>query len=70
MPALAPSGSVRLAAADLVARGVLVAAVGHEPSISTLAAHLVGRGVATFKKGQALLVDDGRVVYTLDPDKL
>jgi phosphohistidine phosphatase len=70
VPELAPDGSVRRAAADIEARGAFVAAVGHEPGISALAAYLVGRGVASFRKGQALLVDDGRVVYTLDPDAL
>ena len=68
VPALAPAGSVRRAAQELDGRGDLVVAVGHEPGISALAAHLVGRGVAAFRKGQALLVDDGRVVYTLDPE--
>jgi len=70
VPALAPDGSVRRAAADLEARAGLVAAVGHEPAISALAAHLVGRGVTAFRKGQALLVDDGRVVYALDPESM
>ncbi len=70
VPALAPDGSVRRAAADLEARAGLVAAVSHEPAISALAAHLVGRGVTAFRKGQALLVDDGRVVYALDPESM
>jgi phosphohistidine phosphatase len=70
VPALAPDGSVRRAALDIADRGALVAAIGHEPGISALAAHLVGRGVASFRKGQALLIDDGRVVYTLDPEGL
>jgi phosphohistidine phosphatase len=70
VPDLAPDGSVRRAAKEIEERGALVAAVGHEPGISALAAHLVGRGVAGFRKGQALVIDDGRVVYTLDPDSI
>src|SRR5262249_20137776 len=70
VPALAADGSVRRAAAEIEERGSLVAAVGHEPGISALAAHLVGRGVAAFRKGQAIIIDDGRVVYTLDPDSI
>ena len=70
VPALAPDGSVRRAAAEIEERGALVAAVGHEPAISALAAYLVGRGVAAFRKGQAIVIDDGRVVYTLDPESI
>lgn len=70
LTSLAPDGSVRRAQSELVGRGALVAAVGHEPRMSTLAAQLCGRGVAAFKKGQALLIDDGRLIYALDPDRI
>ncbi len=65
---LAPDGSLRRAAAALAERHVLVAAVGHEPSISALAGHLAGRHVTGFKKGQAVVIHDGEIVYQLNPD--
>lgn len=69
--ALGPGGGVRRAAEELQGRGEAVVAVGHEPSISALAAHLTGRSShAALRKGQVLIVEGGRVVYSLDPDTL
>ena len=67
---LAPDGSIRAAAAALEDRGGLVVAVGHEPGISALASHLAGRPVSSFRKGEAVLVRDGKLDYRLDPDSL
>jgi phosphohistidine phosphatase len=67
--ALSPNHSPRSCAAQLVSIGGIVAAVGHEPSISGTAAILTGRpSFPSFKKGQATLIADGKVVATVDPD--
>jgi phosphohistidine phosphatase SixA len=47
-----------------------VMAVGHEPSISALAGHLGGVRFGGFRPGQVVCVDDGRAVWSLDPDSL
>jgi phosphohistidine phosphatase len=70
VPALGTDGSLRAAAAALEERGVLVAAVGHEPAISALASQLAGRSVGAFRKGQAVVIQDGKVAYRLDPEEL
>jgi phosphohistidine phosphatase len=70
LPLLAPGGSVRAAAGELRRRGEPVCAVGHEPGISALAAQLVGKAFPAFKKGQASIFDDDRLVATVDPDSL
>jgi len=67
---LAPDGSIGAAAQALEEKGGLVVAVGHEPGISALASHLAGRPVASFRKGEAVLVRDGKVDYRLDPESL
>jgi phosphohistidine phosphatase len=67
--ALAPDGSVRRAVEELEGAGAAVVAVGHEPSISALAAHLGGRSShPSLRKGQALVFDEGRLVTSIDPD--
>jgi phosphohistidine phosphatase len=67
--ALGPSGSVRKAARELEGAGAVAAAVGHEPSISALVAHLAGRpSHASLRKGEAVIIDAGRIVATIDVD--
>jgi phosphohistidine phosphatase len=71
LPALAPDGSPHRVAADLEGVGAAVAVVGHEPSISHLAAVLLGRAShAAFKKGQLVIIVDGKVAATIDPETL
>jgi phosphohistidine phosphatase len=68
---LAPSGSARVAASEVAARGVTVAVVGHEPNMSALGAHLANHAhFPGFKKAQVCLVDNGKLLMTLDPDTL
>jgi phosphohistidine phosphatase len=65
--ALAPGHSIRKAAEALDGLGEVVAAVGHEPSISALAAHLAGRSShPPLKKAQVVVIDRGKVVAVLD----
>jgi len=64
---LAPSGSVRAAAARLAAYSNVLA-VGHEPSISGLAAALTGRNdFPAFRKGQVVLIEQGAPRWLLLP---
>jgi phosphohistidine phosphatase len=71
VPALAPGGPTRAVVEDLSARGAAVAAVGHEPSISALVAALAGRAkVAGLRPCQVVLVEDGAIAWSLDPDRL
>lgn len=70
LPELAPDESVAAATAALGQRGGLIAAVGHEPNISALAESLAGKSVGGFRKGQAMLIRDGKIDYRLDPDSL
>src|SRR5215468_8835773 len=58
---LAPDGSIRAVALALEEKGALVVAVGHEPGISALASHLAGRPVSSFRKGEAVLVREGKL---------
>src|SRR5688572_23248704 len=67
---LAPGHSVRRAAEDLEGHGAVVAVVGHEPTISALAAHLGGRAShPPMKKAQVVVIDRGKIVSVLDPEE-
>jgi len=71
LSSLAPGVPSRVVAADLGTRAGAVALVGHEPNMSALGAMLVGRpGFPPFKKAQVMLVEDGRAVWSLDPETL
>lgn len=71
LPALEPGASPRKAAALLAERGEVVAAVGHEPGLSVLAALLAGRAShPPLKKAQVVIVDGGKLVGSLDPDEV
>lgn len=71
LPPLQPGVPPRVAAAALAEHGLAVAVVGHEPGISGLGAHLLGRpSFPGFKKGQVVLVEDGRALWSVDPDAM
>ena len=68
--ALEPGASPRQVAAALAKLGDVVAAVGHEPGLSVLAALLAGRAShPPLKKAQVVIVDGGKLVGSLDPDE-
>lgn len=68
---LVHSMPARLAAAELPAHGGHVACFGHMPHLSELGALLTGRpGFAHFKPCQVIVIDDGEVRWTVDPDAL
>ena len=67
---LAPDGSPGRVADALPTRGLSVAAVGHEPSISTLAGHLAGRRLGAFRPGQVVCIEDGVARWSFDADAL
>jgi len=71
LPQLAPDSPPGLAASALAAQGQSVAVVGHEPQLSELAALLIGqRSFPHLRKTEVVLIEDGRAVWTLDPEKL
>ncbi|GAB4564994.1 MAG: histidine phosphatase family protein [Haliangiales bacterium] len=69
---LLPGAQPQVVAAKLLKAGVdAVAAFGHEPTISALAAYLTGSpGFAPFRTAQMCLVEDGRPVWKIRPDAL
>jgi phosphohistidine phosphatase len=71
VPALAPAGSPRGAAAlveQLEQAGGVVIAVGHEPGLSALGAVVTGRAdFPALKKAQAARVETGRLKWLLSP---
>jgi phosphohistidine phosphatase len=68
---LAPGVPARVVAEEITAHGVAVAVVGHEPGISALGAHLVGRpSFPPFRPGQVTLIEDGAVRWALSPERL
>lgn len=65
---LRPVASPRKVAEELAARGLSVVAVGHEPSMSAIGAHLCQRpDFPSFRKGEVVAIEDGREVLRLDP---
>lgn len=71
-PAFSPGASPRVAIEHILRSGAgAVAVVGHEPSISALAAFLVGQpGFSPFRKGQVCLFEHRKPVWRLHPDAL
>ncbi len=68
---LAPGVPPRVVAEEITAHGVAVAVVGHEPGISALGAHLVGRpSFPPFRPGQVTLVEDGAARWALSPERM
>lgn len=69
LPALAIGGPVGVIPHELAARGVAVAAVGHEPTIASIANAMCGRAVVSaFRPGQVVCIEDGAPAWTLLPD--
>src|SRR5262249_16813410 len=68
LPELAPGGKNRRVAEALEASAGVVAAVGHESDISTLAARLCGQPTfPAFRKGQVVAIENGRAAWSVDP---
>lgn len=69
LPQLAPGAHPRRAAEELLARGLSVVVVGHEPGISTLGAFLLGRpSFPQFRTAQACAIEDGAPTFTARAD--
>ncbi len=67
-PGLAHGAAPRVVASELPSRGVAVACFGHMPTISSLGAFLCGSpGFPGFQPCQAVLIEDGRARWSLDP---
>ena len=67
-PWVAPGVHPRVAAEDLAHRRGSVGVVGHEPSLSALAALLVQRpSFPPFRKSQVTLIEDGQPGWWLNP---
>lgn len=69
MPALAPGCHPRRAAEELGARGRAVMVVGHEPTISSLGAYLLGRpAFPPFRTAQCAAIESGVPTFTSRAD--
>lgn len=66
---LEPSAQPRVAAAEVHARGLSVVVVGHEPSISALGAHLLGRpAFPQFRTAQCCAIENRIPQWTARSD--
>jgi phosphohistidine phosphatase len=66
---LEPSAHPRVAAGELARAGNAVLVVGHEPSISALGAHLLGRpSFPPFRTAQCCAIEDGKPTWTARAD--
>jgi phosphohistidine phosphatase len=66
---LEPGAQPRVAATEITALGGVVIVIGHEPSISMLAAYLAGRpSFPAFRTAQACALDGNRPVFTARAD--
>ena len=66
---LEPSAQPRVAANEIAARGASVIAVGHEPSISSLGAYLLGRpAFPPFRTAQCCAIEDGKPTWLARSD--
>ena len=71
LPALVPGVPPRLVATELAVRGAAVAVIGHEPSISSLGALLVGiPAFPPMRPAQVSLIEDGRPQWFIHPETL
>jgi phosphohistidine phosphatase len=69
LPQLRPGSHPRAAAESLVAAGLNVLVIGHEPSISTLGAFLLGLpGFPPFRTAQCCAIQDGKATFTSRAD--
>lgn len=68
---LSPGVPPRTVIDELAARGVAVAVVGHEPTISALGALLVQRpSFPPFRPGQVTLIERGAALWQINPETL
>ena len=66
---LEPSAMPRVAATQLQAAGASIVVVGHEPSISSLGAYLLGRpSFPPFRTAQCFALEDGKPTFTARAD--
>jgi phosphohistidine phosphatase len=66
---LEPSAMPRIAATQVGAAGASVLVVGHEPSISSLGAYLLGRpSFPPFRTAQCFALEDGKPTFTARAD--
>jgi phosphohistidine phosphatase len=66
---LEPSAMPRIAANQIAAAGMAVVVVGHEPSISSLGAYLMGRpSFPPFRTAQCFALEDGKPTFTARAD--
>ncbi|MEO6775032.1 MAG: phosphoglycerate mutase family protein [Kofleriaceae bacterium] len=67
--ALEPSAQPRVAAGEVLAAGASVIVVGHEPSISGLGAHLLGRpSFPAFRTAQCCAIEDQKPTFMARAD--
>ena len=66
---LEPSAHPRVAANEVMARGASIVIVGHEPSISSLGAFLLGRpAFPPFRTAQCCAIENGKPTFTARAD--
>lgn len=66
---LEPSAQPRVAATEIMARGVSVLVVSHEPAISSLGAYLLSRpAFPQFRTAQCCAIEDGKPTFTARAD--
>ena len=66
---LEPSAHPRMAASEIMARGMSVLVVSHEPAISSLGAHLLGRpAFPQFRTAQCCAIEDGKPTFSARSD--
>jgi phosphohistidine phosphatase len=67
--ALEPAAHPRVAANEVLQAGLSVIVVGHEPSISGLGAHLLGRpSFPSFRTAQCCFIEDGKPTFLARAD--
>jgi phosphohistidine phosphatase len=69
LPSLAPGCHPRRAAEELTTRGQAVLVVGHEPTMSSLGAYLLGRpAFPSFRTAQCAAIEAGKPTFTSRAD--
>lgn len=71
MPSLCYTKPAKEAAAELLAMSGTVFAFGHMPTVAEIG-HLLcrGRALGSFSPSEVLLIEDGRALWSMDPDRL
>jgi phosphohistidine phosphatase len=66
---LEPSSQPRVAASEIMARGVSVLVVSHEPAISSLGAYLLGKpAFPQFRTAQCCAIENGKPTFSARSD--